>query len=46
MADGAGEFLVFVGGEREDGDEAEGEEGPWVVLVSSLICFCGMGGLG
>lgn len=28
MADRAGEFFVFVGGEGEDGEEAEGEPGP------------------
>ncbi len=31
MADGAGDFFVFVCGEGEDGDEAEGE--PWPVII-------------
>lgn len=35
MADGAGDFLVFVRGERDGGDEADGEPGPLTII------FCG-----
>lgn len=44
MADGAGDFFVFVRGERDGGDEADGEPGPFVcsVLVfAGVYRFCG-----
>lgn len=41
MADGAGDFFVFVRGERDGGDEADGEPGPFVcsVLVFAGVCW-------
>ncbi len=39
MADGAGDFFVFVRGERDGGDEADGEPGPF---FCSVLVFVGV----